>query len=97
MTRALISCSDEIELSGGYCSPRDGSWSSPSGSDPANEGSSDCEVRWACCRSGADGLRDVSCSDSDRGDWGDAVFLVEDGRGGGSMKGSDRLHIETKS
>lgn len=65
MARALISCSDESELSGGYCSPRDGSESNPSGCDSARGGNSSCEDRWPCCRSIAEDLRGVSCADSD--------------------------------
>ena len=65
MARALISCSDEKELSGGYCSPMDGSCSKSSESDPAGGGGSRSEAPWLCCRSVADNLRDVSCVDCD--------------------------------
>jgi hypothetical protein len=69
MARALISCSDENELSGGYCSPLDGSCGKSSENDPAGVGESRREAPWFCCKSVADKvadkLRDVSCADCD--------------------------------
>ena len=97
MARALISCSDENELAGGYCSPMDGSCSKYPESDLAGGGSSGSEVPWLACRPVAGGVWDASCAGSDCDCSGDSAFCVEEGRGGSSMEESDRAHIGKRS
>lgn len=63
-----MSCSDVRELSGGCCSPMDGSCSNSSAIEPTGEEDSRVRARWPCCRSAAAGLRDVSCADSNGDD-----------------------------